>query len=100
MPSTSEACRSAAFRPAIVDVETYIGTFGCSWRRRIISGMADAISPTETACNQIEAGFVRVKDRGRNPKRSPKWDLYSRWVAILAQKYRTIKGNSAIWIRR
>ena len=32
--------------------------------------MAEATSPTSTACNQMQPGSVREKDRGRRPRRS------------------------------
>lgn len=73
LSTNAAACRMAVLRPAGVDVDRKIAASGWLAFSSRISGMADATSPTETACNQMEPAFVRGKDRGRNPSRSVKW---------------------------
>jgi len=63
-------------------------------------GMAEATSPTDTACNQIEPEFVRVNSRGRKPSRSPKWDKYSRWTISRVMKYKKVNGSPTSWSKR
>lgn len=59
---------------------------GISRRNRSMRGTADATSPTDTACNQMDPVFVRVNIRGRKPRRSAKCVLYSRLLMSRAAK--------------
>ena len=70
-PLASPASRlSAVSRPASVVVLTKIGVRGVFFLTSAISGMAASTSPTETACNQIEAEIVCCHEGGRAPQRS------------------------------
>ena len=70
MPSDKpRSLSSAVARPARVDVETNRRELGNSARRSRRNSTHPAISPTETACNQIAPGPVCLKERGGKPKR-------------------------------